>query len=260
MTELILKKYRDGILTITLNRPQVHNALSSEVINELNELCSRIVDDQTIRALVVSGSGEKTFSAGADLKERQGMNEEETLAFVQKIQSTFQQVAKLPIPTIAAINGDAFGGGLELALACDIRVVAAHGRLGLTECSLGIIPGAGGTQRLPRIIGLAAAMDLIFSARRLDAHEAWSLGLVNYLTKNTRETMLHAEKLAVTIANNAPLAIRAAKAALLSSQSNSLDDGLVAELACYQDILHSEDRKEGLRAFREKRLPQFQGR
>src|SRR5690606_16660033 len=137
----------------TLNRPEVRNALSSHVIERLRELSERVCNTSDIRGVIVTGDGDKAFSAGADPKERQGMTEIETLDFVTKIHRTFQMIAELPMPTIAAINGDAFGGGLELALTYDLRVIAENAQIGLTECSLGIIPGAGGTQRLPRLIG-----------------------------------------------------------------------------------------------------------
>lgn len=258
--DLIRTKYLEGILVITLNRPQVRNALSSQVIIELDNLCDQLLSaDQKTRCVIVSGSGDKTFCAGADLKERQTMSEGETLVFVQRIQSTFQKIAKLPMPTIAAIMGDAFGGGLELALACDLRVLNANAIVGLTECSLGIIPGAGGTQRLPRLVGISLAMDMIFGARRITAQEALAFGLVNYIAANAEETNQRAFAIAMQIAKNAPLAVRAAKEAILLSQEKHLEDGLVGELASYHEILDSEDRKEGLRAFLEKRSPEFRG-
>jgi enoyl-CoA hydratase/carnithine racemase len=187
------------------------------------------------------------------------MDEAQTMGFVSNIQKTFQEIAELPIPTIAAINGDAFGGGLELALACDLRVLNSHAHLGLTECSLGIIPGAGGTQRLPRIIGFSRAMDLIFLARRIDAQEAKSMGLVNYVKDGSGATRGFALELAHKIAQNAPLAVRSAKEAILVSQEKSLSDGLVAERASYHEILETSDRREGLMAFQEKRPPRFRG-
>lgn len=248
------------ICVLTLSRPEVRNALSSSVIQQLSEYVDELTRDEcTVRAVVITGAEGKAFSAGADLKERQGMTEGATMDFVSAIQSTLQKIATLPMPTIAAINGDAFGGGLELALACDIRVIAAHARVGLTECSLGIIPGAGGTQRLPRIVGIAQAMELIFSARRIDAQEAMSLGLANFLMPDAESAKVKAQEIAGVIATNAPLAIRAAKAAILASCDNTVDDGLVIERASYHEILESADRKEGLRAFAEKRAPQFIG-
>lgn len=249
----------DHVLKVTIARPELHNALSSQVVAELHQLANQLEDDLSIRVVIFSGEGDRAFSAGADLKERQLMSEMDTLAFVKNIQSTLQKIASLPMPTIAAINGHAFGGGLELALACDLRVISAHAQLGLTECSLGIIPGAGGTQRLPRLIGFARAMEMIFLAKRIDAQEALSMGLVNAVEENAQKTKTTAYELAQKIVSNGPLAIRAAKEAILASQNTNLTDGLVRELASYHEILESEDRKEGLRAFQEKRPPKFRG-
>ena len=256
MSNLIRQQQQENVQIITINRPQVRNALSSQVIEELKSIVERLANDMETRAVILTGEGDKAFSAGADLKERQNMSEQDTLAFVTKIQWVFQQVANLPMPTLAAINGDAFGGGLELALACDMRVINKTAHIGLTETSLGIIPGAGGTQRLPRLIGISAAMELIFSARRVTSHDALRLGLVNAIADDALEDAM---KLAHNIARNAPLAIRAAKEAILCTQEKSLRDGLVAELASYHEILDSDDRKEGLKAFREKRMPMFRG-
>lgn len=245
------------VAIITIAREEVRNALSSAVIGELSEVVKNFSTDPSVWAVVFTGKGDKAFSAGADLKERQGMTEREALTFVENIQSTFQAIAELPMPTIAAINGDAFGGGLELALACDVRVQNTNAFVGLTECSLGIIPGAGGTQRLPRIVGIARAMDLIFQARRLSAQEAYAIGLSNYLVDGAENTRIRARELAASIAKNAPLAVRAAKAALLTSLETPIREGLVAEHAAYVKILATDDRLEGLRAFREKRPPRF---
>jgi enoyl-CoA hydratase/carnithine racemase len=256
VTDFIRLERQEFIATLTIERPSLRNALSSEVVLQLSNALKIMRDDDKLRALIITGSQEQAFSAGADLKERQEMTEQEALAFVEKIQRTYQSVAELPMPTIAAINGDAFGGGLELALACDIRVISEHAVVGLTECGWGIIPGAGGTQRLPRLIGLARAMDLIFQGKRIDSSEALAIGLVNYRAKNAREAALH---IASKIASNAPLAIRAAKEALMLSQERSLRDGLIAELASYHEIIDTDDRREGLKAFQEKRAPRFLG-
>ncbi len=247
------------ISILTVARPEARNALSCEVLSELSQTIKELHKNDSLRALIITGAGDKAFCAGADLKERQGMTEKETLAFVTKIQKTFQETATLPMPTIAAMTGDAFGGGLELALACDIRVLSLDATVGLTECAWGIIPGAGGTQRLPRLVGLSRAADLIFSARRIGASEAFSMGLVNYLAKDADGTRKMASDLAERIAANAPLAVRAAKEALLASQELSMSDGLVTELASYHEIIETDDRKEGLKSFQEKRPARFRG-
>lgn len=259
MSDFIRVEKYNHIVVATLDRPQVRNALSSSVIEELRQLTQMLTHDIDTRVVIFTGAKDVAFSAGADLKERVNMSEIETLNFVTKIQNVFQSIANLPMPTIAAINGNAFGGGLELALACDMRVMAKTAQIGLTECSLGIVPGAGGTQRLPRLVGMARAMELIFAARRINAADALAYGLVNMLANDADDARTRARELAHTIAENAPLAIRAAKEAILATQEKSLREGLVVELASYHEILDSADRKEGLKAFLEKRPPHFHG-
>jgi methylglutaconyl-CoA hydratase len=258
MSELVINK-QDHILHIALNRPDVRNALNKNLLLTLAKELALADSDSSIRVVVFSGAGEKAFSAGADLKERSLMSEAQAFEFVKLIQTTFQKIATMSQPTIAALNGDAFGGGLELALACDIRIGAEDLKLGLTECSLGIVPGAGGTQRLPQIIGISRAMEMIFSAKRIDGIEASRCGLLNELTVSRGLVLERALSLADTIAKNAPLAVRAAKKAILVQQQNLLSAGLAAEIDCYQEILKSKDRLEGLKAFQEKRAPCFSG-
>lgn len=260
MAQFILSQQEQAVMWVTLNRPDVHNALCQSLVNEISNLCDDLAKDNSVRAVIFTGQGEKAFCAGADLKERQGMNEAQTLAFVEKIQNTFQKIAELPMPTIAAINGVAFGGGLELALACDMRIMNSNALVGLTECSLGIIPGAGGTQRLPVIVGFARAMELIFTAKRVSGAEALVMGLVTTLANDSQDTKTKALEQALSIAKNAPLAVRAAKEALIASLEKGLRNGLVAELSSYHEILHSHDRKEGIKAFLAKRNPQFLGK
>jgi len=260
MSDCVVVEEHWPLGVVTINRPDVRNAMSREVLQKLKESVKRLSRQDGLRALVITGAGDKAFSAGADLKERQGMTKEETLAFVAELQETFQEIAELPMPTIAAMNGDAFGGGMELALACDIRVLAVDATVGLTECAFGITPGAGGTQRLPRLVGFSGAADLIFGARRVKAEEALTLGLVDYLAQGAQDARDMALKLAESIAANAPLAVRAAKLALRASQELSMKEGLARELASYHKIIDTEDRLEGLMAFQEGRPPQFRGR
>lgn len=255
----IISHTEHHICTITLNRPSVRNAFSAAMLTDLLHLSNELSRMSDVRAVVICGAGDKAFSAGADLKERATMTEKATLDYVALIQKTFHHIACLPMPTIAAINGDAFGGGLELALACDIRVLSKSAQVGLTEVSLGVIPGAGGTQRLPRLIGLSAAMDMIFQAKRIAADESWRIGLVNYLADDHDASLSIALEIATKIAQCAPLAVNAAKLALSSAQEKNLSDGLVAEMAAYHEIIETEDRKEGLIAFQQKRRPQFRG-
>ncbi|MCA9507446.1 MAG: enoyl-CoA hydratase/isomerase family protein [Myxococcales bacterium] len=255
----LLINYEKDIVHIVLNRPEVRNALNKELLTELSHELESINKNSKLRAALFYSSSEKAFCAGADLKERAAMSEQETFGFVKLIQSTINKIALLKIPTIAAVNGEAFGGGLELALACDMRIGSEDIQLGLTECSLGIIPGAGGTQRLPKIVGISRAMEMIFMAKRMKGKEAYAIALLNELVTSRSEVVGKAQQWATIIANNAPLAIRAAKKALTKNNAKTFNDALAFELECYQEIISTSDRLEALRAFREKRLPQFRG-
>lgn len=248
----------ENVGILTLNRPKAANALSLTMLNRLNETLEEI-DNLQLRCLIITGAGERVFCAGADLKERAGMNEIEVKQTVSLISKTMTAIEQFPMPVIAAMNGAAFGGGLELALACDIRLAGEDCKLGLTETSLGIIPGGGGTQRLPRIAGAAAAKELIFTARKITAKEALTLGILNKVVPSDQlqQTALN---LAKEIAQNAPLALKAAKHAVNSGLQSDIASGLLIEAASYEQTIASYDRTEGLRAFSEKRKPVFEGR
>lgn len=247
----------DNVLVVKLNRPEVRNALNKNLLHALMEQVEQIKQDPKLNSVIFTSSTDEVFCAGADLKERIGMNEDETMSFVRLIQSSFNAIAQIKIPTIAAINGNAFGGGLELALACDIRIGCKDSLLGLTECSLGIIPGAGGTQRLPQIVGKAKALELILSAQKISGEEAFRIGLLNRCLEKSSSVMDEAIKLGQEIAQNAPLAVVAAKKAI---QFANLEAALAYELSCYEEILKTKDRLEGLHAFKEKRQAQFCGK
>lgn len=253
-----VKREDDGIVWLTIERPEVLNCLSFPTLKRLRTLCEELRGDLSIRCILITGSGEKAFCAGADLKERKTMPAERVPHFVRNIRRTMDDVEALPQPTIAVINGVAFGGGTELALACDLRLCAAHAELGLTETSLAIIPGAGGTQRLPRLVGRSRAKDLILTARRLDASEAERIGLANRIAPagKLREAAL---ELARTIASNGPVAVRAAKAAIDQGGEHPLAKGLEIEARCYERVLPTQDRLEALAAFAEKRKPRYRG-
>ncbi|SES42180.1 enoyl-CoA hydratase [Psychrobacillus sp. OK032] len=259
LTNVEVEKRSDGIAIITLNRTDAANALSKQMLRDLKTAANDLKNNPEVRVIILTGAGEKAFCAGADLKERKTMTEIEVKQAVRSIGETVNEVASLPQPVIAALNGVAFGGGLELALACDLRIGALETKVGLTETSLGIIPGAGGTQRLPRLIGLGKAKELIFSAKRLTAEEAEVLGILEYVVP--REQLLDkALEIAVSIAKNAPLALVQAKAAINNGIEVDLSTGLKIEELAYNELLPTEDRLEGLRAFAEKRAPQYTGK
>lgn len=256
--ELVSLERDGGIVTLTINRPEVMNCLSFPTLKRLRSLCHELKSDLSVRAILITGAGEKAFCAGADLKERKTMAPERVPVFVRNIRATMDDVEALPQPTIGLINGVAFGGGTELLLACDIRIAATHAQLGLTETSLAIIPGAGGTQRLPRLIGRARAKELILTARRIDAIEAERIGLVNRIAPagKLRETGL---EVARAIAANGPVAVRAAKQAIDVGCERPMAEGLEVEARCYELVLPTRDRLEALAAFAEKRAPRFVG-
>ncbi len=247
----------DGIGVLTLDRPPV-NALGRALVDELGTAAAALARDVSVRGLIVKAKG-RTFCAGADLKERDGMSAEDVRAFVRQLSRTFQQWSELPMPTVAAIHGTAAGGGCELALACDFRLIAEDGRIGLPETTLGIVPGAGGTQRLPRLIGPARAKKWIFSGNLYGAEQALADGVVDGIA--TAESLTEtARQMIAGMAASAPLAVRAAKQAIESALGNTLEDGLKSEWRAYEKILHSDDRLEALAAFRQKRKPDFKGR
>ncbi len=251
---------RGPIAIWTLDRPDRMNALARDVVREIGRLSREAADDRTLRAVVLTGAGDRAFCAGADLKERQGMNEEDVRDFLSLYRVSFDALSRLPQPAIAAIDGVAFGGGLELALACDLRIAASHVTLGLTETSLGIIPGAGGTQRLTRLVGPAVAKELILFAKRFDAAEALRLGIVNRVAAAPTRALDVAIEMATTLAEGAPIALAAALEAIDATFDTPMEVGLGIERACYERTLASYDRREALAAFAEKRKPRFEGR
>lgn len=255
----VLVSREGGITTLTLNRPEVMNSVNVEMLRDLRAALEAVQFDPEARCLIVTGAGEKAFCAGADLKERAGMAEPEVRRYIETIRNSFSLVESLPVPVIAAVNGIALGGGTELALASDLRIVAETATLGLTETSLAIIPGAGGTQRLPRIVGKAKAKELIFTARRIDAQEALAIGLANKVVP-TASLLQEARAMAEAITKNGPVAVRVAKRAIDRGMEMDLASALVFESTCYEITIPTEDRTEGLTAFREKRKPVYKGR
>ena len=247
----------DGFAFLTLSRQPV-NALSEEFIVSLSELFDKISSNSKINILIISSSI-KHFCAGADLAERALLSDNETKKAVSAIGGCFSMLENLPFPTISAIKGSALGGGLELALCCDFRVAEDTAILGLTETSLGIIPGAGGTQRLPRLIGLSKGKYWIYSARKFSAEEAFIDGVVDFLSPDG-EVLETAIDLASELMANSPLALRASKYAISKGNLLSLESGLKVEKEAYGMTLNSIDRLEGLKAFSERRLPKWSGK
>jgi enoyl-CoA hydratase len=252
-------KVENHAAVITLNRPEALNAFNYETLEELQRTVEDIRINPEVRVVIFTGAGDKAFSVGADLKERKTLSQTDVKRNVYKIGEVFSLIDGLPQPTIAAINGFAFGGGMELALSCDFRLAAQGTKMGLTETSLAIIPGAGGTQRLPRLIGQAKALELILTARRLTSEEALHYGL---LTKAVPQEQLLEEclKLAEEMLANGPVALQQAKFAVKQGMNADLQTGLQIERKAYEVTIPTEDRLEALQAFTEKRKPEFKGR
>jgi enoyl-CoA hydratase/carnithine racemase len=260
MTESVLKKEMDHqTVILTLNRPEVMNSFNFEMLYALRDAVDAIRFDPEIRVVVITGAGEKAFCAGADLKERITLPPMEVKRFIYTIRTLFSSIENLNKPVIAAVNGVALGGGTELALASDIRIIADTATLGLTEARLAIIPGAGGTQRLPRLIGRGKAKELIFTGRRVDAREAINIGLANK-TCPLSDLMAEAKSMAAMICECGPIAIEQAKYAINAGLETDLATGLAIESNAYWITIPTEDRLEGLAAFKEKRKPAYKGK
>ncbi|RLQ97269.1 enoyl-CoA hydratase-related protein [Falsibacillus albus] len=258
MNSIILEQ-KNNVAFVTINRAHAMNAFNYETLCELENVVEALRINPDVRVVVFLGSGEKAFSVGADLKERKTLTEQQVKRNVYKIGEVFSAVEQLPQPTIAAMNGYAFGGGMELALACDFRIAVEEAVMGLTETSLAIIPGAGGTQRLPRLIGEAKAMELILTAKRLPAEEAYQYGLVTKVCQRSVffETI---QEFVHTILANGPIALQQAKYAIKNGMNADLHTGLQIERKAYEMTIPTEDRVEALIAFGEKRKPVFKGK
>jgi enoyl-CoA hydratase/carnithine racemase len=249
---------QNGICTIVLNRPEVYNSLNVAIVAAMKQEIESLYYDKETRTVIITGEGDKAFCAGADLKERRTMTPQQVEQFLDNLRETLVKIERLNKPVIAAVNGVALGGGTELALVCDLRVMARSAKMGLTETSLGIIPGGGGTQRLPRLVGKGIAKELIYTARHVGAEEALSIGLVNRIADDA-SLMDAAHELAAEIIKNAPLAIARAKTAIDAGMEVDLTTGLEIEQQAYQTLIPTKDRLEGLQAFKEKRKPVYKG-
>lgn len=256
----LLKDRQDGIVVLTINRPQALNCFNMPLLELLGETVGEIALDRSVRVVIITGSteGKNAFSTGADLKERAGMTPDEVKRYIQTIRNLFTAVEELPQPVIAAVNGYAFGGGLELALACDIRLASEKAIVGLTETSLAIIPGAGGTQRLPRVVGSARAKEMILRARRISAAEGLEYGLFLEVVQPDR-LLERSLEIAEEISQNGPIALAQAKYAINKGLEVSLPIGLAIESNAYAVTIPTKDRIEGLTAFKEKRKPVYTG-
>lgn len=254
MTNVLLEK-KGNVAVATINRPQALNALNSDVLTDLDELVNVVSADSDIRALVITGSGAKAFVAGADIGEMSTLTPAEGEAFGKHGNDVFRRIETLPIPTIAAVNGFALGGGCELSMACDIRICADTAVFGQPEVGLGITPGFGGTQRLARLVSPGMAKQLIYTARNIKADEAYRIGLVNAVYP-AEELLPQAEKLANTIAANAPIAVRACKKAINEGLQVDMDAAVVIEEKLFGSCFKTADQMEGMGAFLEKRKHQ----
>lgn len=253
----LLTQVENGVGTITINRPEVRNALNLETVDEMRMVLQQWKQDSEVQVVVFTGAGDKSFAAGADIAQLR----ERTLfdALESQMQTFYRELELYGKPTIAAINGYALGGGCELAMACDIRIAAAHARLGLPELNLAIIPGAGGTQRLARLVGKGKAVEMILTGMMIDGEEAKRIGLVSQTVSPDR--LLDAvRKTADMILAKGPLAVRLAKIAMQTGIETDLQTGLVIERLAQALLFTTEDKREGTAAFLEKRKPNFQGK
>lgn len=258
MSDLLVEKH-GHTAWVTLNRPDVRNALSRSLNQQLSQLAADLEQDDEVHLVVLTGAGDKAFCAGADLKERKGVPASEAGPYINAIAGAISDWGELRKITIAAMNGSAYGGGLELAMACDFRILVEGAEVGLTEVRLGIMPGAGGTQRLPRLVGEARAKELILLGRRIPAQRAYEIGLVNQVVPRAG-LRAAVDALVAELDGCAPISLRQAKAAIERAHALPLREGLEVERQLYDTTLFSEDRDEGLAAFAEGRPPRYRGR
>ena len=257
---LAIEEAEPHVFVLRLNRPEASNAMNTQMGRDLHAaFTSLLLDPGDLRCLIVTGEGEKAFCAGGDLKERNGMTDEAWRAQHALFEQAYYRLMDCPVPVLAAVNGAAYGGGCELALACDFIYACDTARFALTEASLGIIPGAGGTQNLPRAVGVRRAKELILSARPFSAQQALAWGMVNAVYA-PGELMSGAMNIARLIAGNGPLAVRQAKRAIDLGSQTDRTTGLGIEIEAYNRLVPTEDRQEGVRAYNEKRKPKFRGR
>jgi enoyl-CoA hydratase len=257
--KFIIYEKSEGVATITLNRPEALNAFSKEVVAEVLRAVEDVKSDENVRVVVLTGAGEKAFSAGADIKAMAGMTALKARELSLMGESLCLAFENLEKPVIAAINGYALGGGMEVAMACDLRIASENARMGQTEVNIGLIPGWGGTQRLTRLVGMTKAKELVFTGKMFDARTAEQLGLVNMVipADKFRETV---RQFAIDLTSKPPVALRVAKALINKGANIGLDSALALEREGFGVVASSEDLKEGVSAFTEKRKPVFKGK
>lgn len=257
--KFIIFEKSEGVATITLNRPEALNVFSKEVVEEILRAVEDVKSDENVRVVVLTGAGEKAFSAGADIKAMAGMTALKARELSLMGESLCVALENLEKPVVAAINGYALGGGLEVAMACDLRIASENARMGQTEVNFGLIPGWGGTQRLTRLVGMTKAKELVFTGKMLDARTAEQLGIVNMVAPadKFRETV---RQFALELASKPPVALKVAKALINKGANISLDSALALEREGFGVVASSEDFKEGVSAFTEKRKPVFRGK
>jgi enoyl-CoA hydratase len=255
----LLTEAKGPITFVTLNRPEKLNAINREIFHQLRELFGRLATDDAVRVIVLTGAGEKAFAAGADIAELASLSPTEARDLSRLGQQVMEGIARLPKPVIAAVNGWALGGGLELALCCHFRIASARARMGLPEVTLGLIPGYAGTQRLPRLIGRAQALQMVLSGDPIDAAEALRIGLVNRVTEPA-ELLATCEQIAGAIASRGPVAVRFALEAVQRGLDGTLEEGSWLEQGLFGLLWTTADMREGTGAFLEKRKPNFTGR
>ena len=257
---LLIKQSEDHVVVVTMNRPETSNAMNTQMGRELMTWFEEItLDPGEARCIVLTGAGEKAFCAGGDLKERKGMTDEAWTQQHVVFERMLRAIMSCPVPILGAVNGVAYGGGTEIAAACDFIYAAEHARFALTEVTLGIMPGCGGTQNLPRAVGERRGKEIVLTGRPFSASEAAEWGLVNRVLP-AAELMKEANATASVIARNAPISVRQAKHAIHHGMQMSLMDALAFEIEAYNRTIPSEDRREGILAFNEKRRPVFRGR
>ena len=255
----LLVEENAGVVILTLNRPEVMNSLNFPLLHALRDRIESFRFRRDLRVIIITGSGEKAFCSGADLKERATLGPDQVREYIYTIRNLFSSIEELNKAVIAAVNGIALGGGTELALASDIRIASSNASMGLTETRLAIIPGAGGTQRLPRLVGKGKAKELIFTGQRIDAREALKIGLVNKICQ-PQDLLAECQKMAAMICETGPVAIEQAKYAINYGLETDIHTGLAIESNAYWVCIPTEDRLEGLAAFKEKRKPVYKGR